>query len=96
MIFKKDKNAVDLIVAHLDTAAQCIKTAGRAVESYIEGNLSEGADLALKADALESDANHKMGNILNHTNQSASWELTGAGQARREPDKDWKWGLNGI
>lgn len=55
MLFTKDKNAVDLIVAHMDTTVQCIKTAGRAVESYIEGNLSEAADLALKADALESD-----------------------------------------
>lgn len=71
MLFTKDKNAVDLIIAHMDTTVQCIKTAGRAVESYIEGNLSEVADLALEADALASDANHKMVNILNRLSQGS-------------------------
>ena len=64
MMFTKNKKVVDLIVDHVDTSAQCIKTAGRAVESYIESELSESADLALQADALALDANHKMGNIL--------------------------------
>ena len=63
MIFTKEKKPVDLISDHIDTVVQCTMTAARAVESYIEGNLSEATDLALQADALELDANHKMEEI---------------------------------
>ncbi len=63
MIITKDKKTVDLIAGHLDTVVQCIKTGGRAVDSYIEGNISEASDMALQADALELDANHKMEEI---------------------------------
>ena len=63
MMFTKDKKPVELISDHIDTVGQCIMTAARAVESHIEGNLSEATDLALQADALELDVNHKMEEI---------------------------------
>jgi uncharacterized protein Yka (UPF0111/DUF47 family) len=63
MIFSKGKKSVDLISDHIDMVAQCIRTAERAVESYIDGNLSESTDLALQAYSLERDANHKMDEI---------------------------------
>jgi len=40
MIFSKGKKSVELISDHIDMVAQCIRTAERAVESYIDGNLS--------------------------------------------------------
>lgn len=64
MIFGKNRKTVDLIAAHIEIATQCIKMAGRAIESYIEGNLSEAIDQALQTDALALEASQKMENIL--------------------------------
>lgn len=64
MIFYKDKHQIDLVADHMDVVVQCIKTAGGAVEAYIDNSLADATDLALQADALDLDANHKMEKIL--------------------------------
>jgi uncharacterized protein Yka (UPF0111/DUF47 family) len=69
MLFAKDKKPVDLISDHIDTVVGCIRTSGRAVESYIEGYFSIATELALQADALELDANHKLDEITSRLYQ---------------------------
>lgn len=64
MLFKRKEKIADLIVSHIENAAKCIKTAGRSVDSHIDDNQTEATDLALMADALALDADHKMEIIL--------------------------------
>lgn len=56
MVFKKEKEVIELIVKHLNTVEESSATALRAIETYISGDISEAKALALKVDNMETHA----------------------------------------
>jgi predicted phosphate transport protein (TIGR00153 family) len=56
VIFRKEKEVIDLITKHLDKVEECLATALRAVETYINGDISEAKALALQVDNIETEA----------------------------------------
>jgi predicted phosphate transport protein (TIGR00153 family) len=55
VIFKKEKEVVDLILKHLNTAEECLTTAMKTVETYLKGEIPEAKTLALKVDGIETE-----------------------------------------
>ena len=55
MIFKKEKDVIDLIFRHLDTANECLKTAMETVDTYLKGDIPKAKSLALKVDGIETE-----------------------------------------
>jgi predicted phosphate transport protein (TIGR00153 family) len=56
VLFKREKEILELIVKHLDKAEECLATAVKCVETYIRGNIPEAKSLALKVDRVETEA----------------------------------------
>ena len=56
MLFKKEKEVIELVLKHLDTVETCIKTGIETVARYLEGNIQEGKKLARNVSALETEA----------------------------------------
>lgn len=56
VIFRKEKEVIDLITKDLDKVEECLATALRAVETYINGDISEAKALALQVDKIETEA----------------------------------------
>ena len=54
MIFKREKEVIALILKHLNTAEECLKTAMETVETYLKGQIPEAKSLALKVDGIET------------------------------------------
>jgi hypothetical protein len=54
VIFKREKEVIDLILKHLNTAEECLKTAMETVETYLKGQIPEAKSLALKVDGIET------------------------------------------
>ncbi|MBW2058972.1 MAG: DUF47 domain-containing protein [Deltaproteobacteria bacterium] len=63
MIFKKEKEVIELIIKHLDKVEETLATAKKCIETYITGNISEAKVLALKVDGLETQADFIRYNI---------------------------------
>lgn len=55
MIFKKEKDVIDLIFKHLDTADECLRTAMDTVDTYLKGDIPKAKSLALKVDGIETE-----------------------------------------
>jgi predicted phosphate transport protein (TIGR00153 family) len=55
VIFKKEKDVIDLIFKHLDTADECLKTALETIESYLKGDIPKAKQLALRVDGIETE-----------------------------------------
>jgi predicted phosphate transport protein (TIGR00153 family) len=55
VIFKKEKDVIDLIFKHLDTAHECLKTAMETVETYLKGDIPKAKSLALEVDRIETE-----------------------------------------
>lgn len=55
MIFKKEKDVIDLIFKHLDTADECLKTAMETIETYLKGDIPKAKSLAIKVDGIETE-----------------------------------------
>src|SRR5210317_80684 len=56
MLFKKEKEVIELILKHLDLVEDSMKTGINTVENYLENNISEAKELARKVRSLESEA----------------------------------------
>jgi uncharacterized protein Yka (UPF0111/DUF47 family) len=56
VIFKKEKEVIGDIVEHLNAVEAGVKTALRAVETYLEGDITESKALGRKVDDIESQA----------------------------------------
>jgi len=56
LLFKKEKEVVELILKHLDMVEECIKNGIQTIEYYLEGNISEAKIWARKARSNESEA----------------------------------------
>ncbi|MBW1614576.1 MAG: DUF47 domain-containing protein [Deltaproteobacteria bacterium] len=55
MFYKKEKQVNRLILNHLEKVDECLKTALKTVEEYINDNIEEAKPLALKADQIETE-----------------------------------------
>jgi predicted phosphate transport protein (TIGR00153 family) len=55
VIFKKEKDVIDLIFKHLDTADECLRTAMETVDTYLKGDIPKAKSLALKVDRIETE-----------------------------------------
>ena len=56
MLFKKEKEVIDLIEQHVAKMEECLSTAMNTLASYIDDDISKAKALARKTDALESEA----------------------------------------
>jgi predicted phosphate transport protein (TIGR00153 family) len=56
LLFKKEKEVIALILKHLDMIEECLKDGIKAVELYLDGNISEAKICARKARSSESEA----------------------------------------
>jgi predicted phosphate transport protein (TIGR00153 family) len=56
MIFKKEKEVIQLIVKFLDEAEKCMATCKDAIKHYIDNDIKNAKVLARQTRALESDA----------------------------------------
>lgn len=56
MFFKKEKEVVELVKRHLEKVDECLMTASRATEAYINGDIKTAKALARLAGNLEGEA----------------------------------------
>jgi predicted phosphate transport protein (TIGR00153 family) len=56
LLFKKEKEVIALILKHLDMVEECLKDGIKAVELYLDDNISEAKIYARKARSAESEA----------------------------------------
>ena len=56
MLFKKEKEVIELILKHLDAVEDSLKTGIQTIEFYLDGNISEAKVLTRKVGSLESEA----------------------------------------
>jgi predicted phosphate transport protein (TIGR00153 family) len=56
LLFKKEKEVIELILKHLDMVEECLKDGIQAVELYLDGNISEAKIYSRKARSAESEA----------------------------------------
>ena len=55
-LFKKEKKGVELVLRHLDKVEECLSTAGKTVELYLEDDVEEANTLASQVRSMESEA----------------------------------------
>ncbi len=58
IIFKKEKEVIELIIRHLDKVEECLSTALKTLRSYLKGDVKEAKILARQVDRLETEADH--------------------------------------
>jgi predicted phosphate transport protein (TIGR00153 family) len=56
VIFKREKEVINLILKHINTVEESLTTAMETVETYLKGDISEAKSLALKVDRIETQA----------------------------------------
>ena len=56
MLFKKEKEVIDLIEQHVAKVEACLTTAIETLKAYLEDDIPQAKNLARQADTLESDA----------------------------------------
>jgi hypothetical protein len=56
LLFKKEKEVIELILQHLDMVEDSLKTGIKTIEYYLENNISEAKVLARKVRSIESEA----------------------------------------
>ena len=56
LLFKKEKEVIELIIKHLDSVEESLKTGIQTIEFYLDDNISEAKVLARKVRSIESEA----------------------------------------
>ena len=56
IIFKKEKEVIELISKHADKMEECLSTAINTLQAYIEDNIDEAKTLARETDKIETQA----------------------------------------
>jgi len=56
MLFKKEKEVIDLIEQHVDKMEACLETAMDTLQAYLNDDIARAKTLARQTDALESEA----------------------------------------
>jgi len=63
VIFKKEKEVINLILKHFNTVEESLATAMETVETYLKGEIPKAKSLALKVDGIETQADFIRFNI---------------------------------
>lgn len=67
IIFKKEKEVIELITKHADKMEECLSTAIKTIQAYLEDNIDEAKTLARETDKIELEADlirHEIRNKL--------------------------------
>jgi predicted phosphate transport protein (TIGR00153 family) len=56
ILFKKEKEVIELVLKHLDLAENSLKTGIQAIESYLRNNIDDAKRLAREVRSIESEA----------------------------------------
>jgi predicted phosphate transport protein (TIGR00153 family) len=56
VFFRREKEVIDLILKHLNTVEEGLKTAMETIDTYLKGDIPEAKALALKVDGIETEA----------------------------------------
>jgi len=56
MLFKKEKEVIELVLKHLETVETCLKTGIETVAQYLDQNTADAKRLAKEVSALETEA----------------------------------------
>jgi len=56
IIFKKEKEVIELIIKHADKMEECLSTAIKTLETYLEEDIGEAKNLARQTDNIETEA----------------------------------------
>jgi predicted phosphate transport protein (TIGR00153 family) len=55
VIFKKEQEVINLVIKHVGTAEECLKTALETIETYLKGDIPQAKSLAIKVDSIETE-----------------------------------------
>jgi len=55
-LFKKEKEVVELLIKHIEIVEECLTTAIKTVQIYLQGNTNEAKEMAKKVDGIEYQA----------------------------------------
>jgi uncharacterized protein len=58
MIFKKEKEVINLIIKHVEKVEECISTGEKTLTSYLSGEKGEAKRLSRQVDSLETEADY--------------------------------------
>ena len=67
ILFKKEKDVIEQVVRHAEKVEECLETAIKTIEAYLNGNKHEAKQLAKKTDQVETEADmirHNIKDIL--------------------------------
>ena len=56
IIFKKEKEVIELILQHVDKVEECIKVAIKTLQAYLKDDIQNAKKLARDTDRLEGEA----------------------------------------
>lgn len=56
IIFKKEKEVIELIVKHVTKVEECLKTAVTTLESYLDEDINTAKNLSRQVDSIEAEA----------------------------------------
>jgi len=56
VLFRKEKEVSALLIKHLETVEECIKTGIRTIQEYLSGNIENAKELARRVDSVETRA----------------------------------------
>ncbi|MBW1695108.1 MAG: DUF47 family protein [Deltaproteobacteria bacterium] len=67
IIFKKEKEVIELITKHADKMEECLSTAIKTIQAYLKDNIDAAKTLARETDKIELEADlirHEIRNKL--------------------------------
>jgi len=56
ILFKKEREVIELLLQHVDTVENCIQTAIKTLQAYLQGDIKNAKTLAREADRIEGEA----------------------------------------
>lgn len=59
IIFKKEKQVIELVIRHLDKVEETLETASKTIHAYLNSDIKKAKELAIKVDGLEAEADEK-------------------------------------
>ncbi len=75
LLFKKEKQVIELILRHLELVEDSLKTGIKTIEYYLDGDISEAKVLARKVRSVESEADIVRYDIRDKLYSGAYWPL---------------------
>lgn len=64
MLFKKEKEVVELIITHVDKVEECLLTALKTLQAYLKGDIKTAKYLSRQTDSIETEADSIRHDIL--------------------------------